>query len=47
MSILVIIEENFDFSQNFQKDFDIGQNFSKISILVKKKSINYDFGQYL
>ena len=29
MSILVIIEENFDFSQNFQKDFDIGENFRK------------------
>ena len=29
MSILVIIEENFDFSQNFEKDFDIGQNLRK------------------
>ena len=44
MSILVIIEENFDFRQNFQKDFDIGQNFRKSRFWLKF-SKNYDFGQ--
>ena len=29
MSILVIFEENIDFSQHFQKDFDFGQNVQK------------------
>ena len=29
MSMLVIIEDNFDFSQNFQKDFDIVKIFQK------------------
>ena len=29
MSILVINEENIDFSQNFQTDFNFGQKFWK------------------
>ena len=31
-SILVIIEENIDFIQNFQTDFNFGQNFWKSQV---------------
>ena len=54
MSILVITEENIDFSRNLQKDWfwwkfffenlDFGQNFRKISILVNIHE-NLDCGQ--
>ena len=36
MLILVIIEENVDFSQNFPKNFQFDQNFRKFRILKKK-----------
>ena len=45
MSVLIITEENIDFSRNLQKDFDFGRKKIKISILVKFYE-NFDFGQY-
>ena len=53
MSILVIIEENIDFIQNFRTDFNFGQNFWKSQFWSKfTKNSNlvkivekYQFGQ--